>query len=285
MLPRSLERWLGGRRLALPLILALACGPNEPPGFVGDLVRAERSGRDTPLLSTAEPGATLERAYEVQRGFVTQRFGSGVIGGYKSGLSTPKAQARFGLDAPVAGVLPAMGRLEGEPHLDASGFRRLWVEVEFAFELGADVSRPLKDEAALRAVVSGLRPAVELPDVGFPGLEGLKIVDLVAANVAASYFLVGDPVAPDAVDLKALDVYFTRDGEELVHYRASASDLEPWESVRWLINDRLERGWPLRKGQILIAGALGGPKNGTPGSYEADFGALGTLRFEVAGAE
>lgn len=266
---------------AFAAVLLFGCGPSEPPGFVGELAAAERSGRDTLLLSEAEPGADLERAYEVQKEFVAARFGGGLIGGYKAGLSTAAAQARFGVDAPIGGVLPAMGRLEGEPRIDPSGFRRLWVEIEFAFELGADVNRPLADEAALRAVLRAIRPAVELADVGFPGLEGLEIVDLVAANAAASHFLVGAPVAPDAVALGVLEASLSRDGQALVSFRGDQSELEPWESVRWLINDRLARGWPVRKGQILMAGSLGPPENGDTGHYDADFGPLGSVRFEI----
>lgn len=271
--------------IALALVVTLGptpgCGPGEPAGFVGELVRAERSGRDTPLLSEAEPGASLERSYDVQREFVGLRFGGGVIGGYKTGLSTPAAQKRFGIDQPIAAVLPVMGRLEGEPRIDPSGFRRLLLEIEFAFEMGADVNRPLADQAALREVVRALRPAVELPDFGFPGLEGLKTVDLVAANLAASHYLVGPPVAPDAVDLGTVEASLSRDGEELISYRGDRSELEPWESIRWLLNDRLQRGWPVRKGQILIAGSLGPPVDGKPGRYSAEFGPLGSLRFEI----
>ena len=267
------------RLAALAIALTLGCGPSGPAGFVGELVRAERDGRDTPLLSEAEPGASLERAYEVQRAFVAERFGGGVIGGYKAGLSTPTAQARFGIGEPVAGVLPLMGRLEGEPRIDPAAFRRLWVEIEFAFEIGAHINQPLEDVLALRRVVRSVRAAVELPNVGFSGLEGLK--DLVAANVAASYYLVGPPIAAGYVDLATIAVRLSRDGEELVSHRAEESEFAPWESIRWLVNDRLARGWPVRKGQILTAGALAPPVNGDPGRYNAHFGALGTLRFEI----
>lgn len=261
------------------------CGVGSESAFVDELVRAEREGEDTPLLSEAEPGATLERAYAVQRAFVNRRFGAGKIGGYKAGLSTRSAQERFGASEPVAGVLPILGRLEGEPSLDVNAFRRLLVEIEFAFELGGDISSPIPDVAALREVVSALRPAVELPDIGFPRLEGLQMVDLIAANVASSYLLMGPPVDPDTVDLGALEVELSLDGEVLSHFDGAESELEPWEAIRWLVNDRLRRGWPLRAGQILIAGALAPPEPGTPGPYEADFGALGVLRFELTRPE
>ncbi len=268
--------------LVSAIVLALGCGPSEPAGFVGELLSAERGARDTPLLSAAEPGADLERAYEVQRAFVTERFGGGIIGGYKAGLATPTAQARFGIDEPVAGVLPILGRLEGSPRLDPSSFRRLLVELEFAFEIGAHLNQPVDDLASLREVVRAVRPAVELPDVGFPTLDGVRVEDLVAANVAASYYLVGAARSPGDVELGTLHATLSRDGEELVAFRGEAAELAPWESLRWLVNDRLARGWPVREGQILIAGALAPPVDGDPGRYEADFGELGALRFEIA---
>ncbi len=265
---------------AAVLLCVPGCG-DAPEGFVGELLRAERGGRDTPLLSRAEPGADLERAYAVQREFVTLRFGGGVIGGYKAGLTTAGARARFGASEPVAGVLPRTGRLEGARRIDASAFRRLIVELEFAFEMGDNVNRALADTDAVRAVVSALRPAVELPDVGFPSLEGLQMVDLVAANVAASHLLVGEPVAPGSVDLRSIHATLSRDGETAIDYRGTESELEPWEAIRWLVNERLRRGWPVRRGQILIAGSLGEPAPGVAGAYRADFGPLGTLDFDI----
>ena len=146
---------------------------------------------------------------------------------------------------------------------------------------GEDINRLPEDPDAFRAAVVAIRPAVELANVGFASLEGLDAVDLVASNVAASHLLLGAPVDPDQVELGAISAQLSRNGEEIISYRAEENDLDFWENARWLVGERLSRGWPVRKGHVLITGSLGAPRPGEPGAYSGDFGALGSVAFEI----
>lgn len=48
-----------------------------------------------------------------------------------------------------------------------------------------------------------------------------------------------------------------------------------------LINQIVDQGHVIHRGDIIICGALGGAKPGEKGSYRADFGALGTIEFRL----
>ena len=53
------------------------------------------------------------------------------------------------------------------------------------------------------------------------------------------------------------------------------------ELLMWLINNRLENGWEIKPGQLLITGAMKKINTGKPGMYEADYGRFGKINFEV----
>lgn len=48
-----------------------------------------------------------------------------------------------------------------------------------------------------------------------------------------------------------------------------------------LLNQILDQGQVLHKGDLIICGALGGAKPGQKGAYRADYGPLGTIEFEL----
>lgn len=264
------------------MIGALLVGAPALAGDFADVLARAQGDRETwPRLSVHQPDADLDRAYAHQRDFFFAEDPGRAIAGYKAGLSSVSSQARWKISEPIAGVIPGLGRLEGSPTLPSANWKSLIVEVEFAFEMASEVREPLPDRAALREVIASLRPAVELADSHFLSLDGLRAIDLIAVNVAASHLHVGPALDPDDVDLAGVDVVLKRGEETLVDFRAAQSDADPWEAIRWLVNDRLARGWPVRAGHVLIAGSLGVPFVGTPGDYAADFGSLGRLRFRV----
>jgi 2-keto-4-pentenoate hydratase len=54
-----------------------------------------------------------------------------------------------------------------------------------------------------------------------------------------------------------------------------------WEALYWLINHIIDQGYTIGEGQVLLTGALGEVLPCEPGSYEADFGNVGTVSFTV----
>jgi 2-keto-4-pentenoate hydratase len=54
-----------------------------------------------------------------------------------------------------------------------------------------------------------------------------------------------------------------------------------WSAALWLVNTMVEQGWTIKRGNVLMTGALGNMIPGKPGRYRADFGALGMIEFEI----
>ena len=251
------------------------------------LMEAYTEKQPIPYLSQHDPNLDTARAYKIQRIYVQLRVENDRIAGFKAGFTSRKAQEKYGVSEPVAGVLLASGKVESSPPpvIALSNFRRLLIETEFGFEMGTAITGPVSDAAALKEKVRVVRPMIELPDAGFPDIKRMTGVDLVAANVAASHFIIGPPKDPGAVDLNQLTVTVTRDGEEINRWEGPKADDEQWENLRWLVNKTLENRWKIEPGYIFITGARGKLLPGMPGRYVARFGELGTISFEVKAPE
>ncbi len=95
------------------------------------------------------------------------------VAGFKSAFSSPQMQQRFGLDRAAFAVLPASAeRCAGQATgctVSREGYERMVLEIEVALRLGAAVTQPLADEAALLARIDGVMPAVELPELALEG--------------------------------------------------------------------------------------------------------------------
>jgi 2-keto-4-pentenoate hydratase len=261
--------------VALPLLLA-ACGNGDRGDLVPRLLAARAAGAPLPLPS-AEGPFSLEAAYLVQAKVVEDlRRGDQLIG-FKAGLTTAAARARIGATEPVAGALLASGWLRDKAEVRL-GRRPVFVEVELGFVLGSRVDRPVADVESLRALVRGVKPVVELPEVPFEERAPMTPADLVAANVGAARYVVGREMPIADVDPAALDATLSRGTETVA--RGGGGD-DPWETLLWLVNRTVGNGYAIEPGFVLLTGALHDPVPATPGSWLAWFGPLGRLGFTI----
>ena len=134
--------------------------------------------------------------------------------------------------------------------------------------------------AALKSRIGAVLPAIELPDLNFGDLKGLKGVDLIAANVSATQFIVGEK-KDKALDLDSVNVVLTHDGKAANQGRGADAMGSQWNAALWLVNTMVSKGWTIRPGNVLLTGALGNMIPGKPGQYMADFGELGIIEFEI----
>ena len=216
--------------------------------MVAHLLTAHQSGQPTPLLSHHYPDLDVKAAYEVQQAYVRRRLAHDRMAGLKAGLTSEAGQKRMGMEAPVAAVLLASGRRDGQPVIDRSVFRRLQVETEVGFVMGHSVSHAIPSMAKLREVVRAIMPAIELPELGFADRTKLTGRDLVAANGGAAQFIVGPetPAPPAGGDPLAMTL--ASDGHVLSQWRGALED--QWKVALWLVNTMAEQGWVLEAGHI-----------------------------------
>lgn len=259
--------------------LACSCASREASKKAEGLLAAHQAGRSIPRLSAERPALDLKEAYRIQKAYVEKRLAGDRIAGFKAGITSTAAQARFGVPGPVSGVLFDSGR--SGPKAERKGARRMMIEAEIGFVVGKKLTRPVRDEAELRAAVRAVLPVVELPDLGFDDPGRLTGPDVAAANVGSFRFIPGKERFPEGVELRSVPVTLTRGKRGLGSGRGSDVMGDPWRAARWVVNRVVEQGYVIEPGHVIITGALGGMHPGRPGKYAADYGDLGRIEFEI----
>ncbi len=147
--------------------------------------------------------------------------------------------------------------------------------------IGARVRRKFGSVDELKAHIDGIAPAIELPDLNYERADELNALDIVASNVAAAHFIVGNFASPTVRDANRLQATLTCAGQPLneAHGRDSMGD--QWTAALWLVNKLIEQGWKLEPGQILLTGALGNIVKASAGDCVAHFGDWGTLNVRL----
>jgi 2-keto-4-pentenoate hydratase len=122
----------------------------------------------------------------------------GVIAGYKAGLTSPPAQKKFKAPGPVTGVLLKSMQIK-DGTVDSTPFSKMMLEVEIGYRLNRDIKTPTTPET-VKTLVDEIMPAVEVPDLNFATFKGLAFTDIIADNVGARGFILGNPQPVNKVD-------------------------------------------------------------------------------------
>lgn len=245
------------------------------------LIKAHNESQKIPVLSIQYPGLDVKTAYQVQNAYVKQRLGQDRVAGFKAGLTAEFSWKRFGLKGPVAGVLFASGKRKSNSIIDKSAFKVLMMEIEIGFVVGKSIHHPLKDVVELKEHTWEVVPVIELPELGFTDMQKLKGPDIIAANIGAAQFIVGEKQKINNLDLNALQVTLKRNGEVINRGIGTDALAGQWKAALWLVNTMVKQGWKIEPGHMIITGALGRMLPGKPGSYIADFGPLGMITFNI----
>ncbi|MCP4398222.1 MAG: 4-oxalocrotonate decarboxylase, partial [bacterium] len=203
------------------------------------------------------------------------------IAGFKAGMTSEAGQQKFGLHAPTAGVLFSSGKKVNNAAINLAMSKNLKIETEIGFVIGKTIDKAVESVAGLQESIQAVMPVIELPDLGFADMQALKGVDIIAANVAAAQFIVGQEREVKDQDLNAVSVTLTLNDEEINSGKGTDAFGDQWQAALWLVNIMLEQGWTMEPGHIFITGALGQMLPGNPGKYIADYGNFGKICFEM----
>lgn len=262
-------------------LLAVSNAWGNPSEWADMLFKSHKAGGLIPVLSKYHFDIDVKTAYRTQKAYIEKRLAKEKIAGFKAGLTTEASQRKFGVDAPLAGVLFTSGEKTGNPVIKKSSFNLLRIETEIGFVIGKPITRPVKDISHLRDCIRAVIPVIELPDLGFTDMKLLKGVDIIAGNVAAKEFIPGREKEIKDQDINAMTVMLSLDGQTV--NRGKGSDVlgDQWKAALWLSNIMVGQGYEIEPGHILITGAMGKMISGKPGKYEADYGNLGKITFEI----
>lgn len=239
-----------------------------------------------PRFSSGKKGGNLSQAFAVQRRLVRSALSQGaVIAGYDAAFATAATQKAGRVTQPMHGVLFKSGRIDASATAEIAieSKHPIQIETQIGYVIANDIGTKLRVPRQALTTVEGIVPVVELPaDLASQMGGPVNSLDAVAANLGANRFIVGAAVAPKVIEAPdALAISLHRDGE-LLHATtgAEAKDGQA-RNLMAVINQIIEQGHVIHRGDIILCGALGGAKPETKGSYVADFGKLGVIKFKI----
>lgn len=232
----------------------------------------------------------IDEAYAVQQHNVQRvldETGATLVG-RKIGLTSEAVQRQLGVDQPDCGALfEHLTSLSGEP-VPMTGLLQPKAEAEVVLVLGSDLDTNDPTIEDVLAATAYLLPAIEIVDSRVAGWD-ITLLDTVADNASCGRLVLGStPVATDAVDLVALPMSMTVNGEVASTGTGAACLGNPLIAAQWLASTMARLGTPLRQGDLVLTGALGPMAPVVAGdSVVADLAGLGTVSvtFEQSSTE
>ena len=193
---------------------------------------------------------SLDEGYQVQMGLLARRLAAGArLVGWKVGLTSHAMQEQFRVPEPLFGYL-----LDDAPHPPAHASRRRrssrpGVENELCLRLGTDLAGPGVDEAAARAAVAAVYPALEIAETRGDFTAQLAVA--IADNIQERYIVLGPETRPLPADLDLADVQarVILNGAEVATASGAAVLGQPLRSLTWLANKLVQHGQALRAGE------------------------------------
>ncbi|MEW9515098.1 2-keto-4-pentenoate hydratase [Streptomyces tubercidicus] len=237
----------------------------------------------TPVRALFDEG-DIESAYAVQQLNVRRAVAGGRrITGRKIGLTSPAVQRQLGVDQPDFGALFADMAVPEGGQVPAGRLLQPKVEAEVALVLGADLPYEVCTVADVLRATEFALPALEIVDCRVAFWE-ISLVDTVADNASSGlYVLGGTPVPLTRLDVRALTMTMTRNGEQVSAGTGTDCLGSPLNAATWLASTLATRGDPLRAGDVVLTGALGPMVPAAPGDvFEARIPELGSVRVGFA---
>ena len=224
---------------------------------------------------------SVETAYRIQS-HLAGRAGH-TVRGWKVALLKPEQQRDFLSDRPVAGAMLSPFVHTSPTTLSAAQFVVPLLECEVAFILGADL--PPREtpytQSEIEAAVEAVVPGIEIADSRWPAdvPNLLKLADCMGNGA----FITGIPMRDwRKLDLQNIAITLTHDGSIIERGSSSRILGNPLLAVIALANAQPLPAGGLKRGQIVTTGTCTTPVPLKPGAYIGEFGALGTLRLNVA---
>jgi 2-keto-4-pentenoate hydratase len=267
--------------------------PGSPggPGPLGELAdrlwHAEAGRVPIGPLSDERPGLLPAEAYAIQARNIERRVAAGrAIRGHKVGLASRAVQELLGITEPISGTLLDDMIVEESDQIDCDQLIQPRAEAEIAFLMGADLSGPGVVTAQALAAIGGALAAIEVNDSRIADWR-LKLADSVADNASSARLVLGGRVTGVAgLDLRLTGMLCYRNGVPIDSGAGAAALGHPARCVAWLANQLGTRGAGLRRGDIVLSGALHRMVPVRPGDViRAEFAHLGAVSAYFSGQD
>jgi 2-keto-4-pentenoate hydratase len=225
------------------------------------------------------PDLSVSEAYQIQLNLIHKKTSTGQrIVGKKIGLTSYAMQQLLGVNEPDYGHLLNNMFCRDNEKVEFNRVLQPKVEGEIAFILKEELKGPnVKKEDVFRAT-EYVVPALEIVGSRISNWN-ITLADTIADNASSGLYVLGNQkFFPEQVDLASvkMDLY---KNNEWVNCGFGRDVLEhPAEAVAWLANKLFEYGITLKKGEVILSGAISAAVNAEPGdSFKAVFTHLGEV--------
>jgi 2-keto-4-pentenoate hydratase len=221
---------------------------------------------------------TEEDAYEIQKINIKAKLESGEeIVGKKIGLTSKPMQEMFGVDTPDFGYL-LKGMYSENGTFLSSDLLQPRVEAEIAFKLQKDLMGPNISVEDVIAATEYVVASFEIVDSRIANWQ-IGISDTIADNASSGRYTLGNiTLSPKQVDLKNIKMSLYKNDEFANAGLGSAALGDPAYCVAWLGNKLAAYNVALKKGEIILSGALSAALPAQKGDvFRAEFSELGTI--------
>ncbi|MDR3331070.1 MAG: fumarylacetoacetate hydrolase family protein, partial [Synergistaceae bacterium] len=165
--------------------------------------------------------------------------------------------------------------------LNMADFLQPKIEAEIAFFLKSDLSGGSVTEGDVLDATDYVVASFEIVDSRIRDWK-LKLPDTIADNASAGCYVLGKRLfAAGSVDLASVKMQLLRNGHPAGEGFGGDVMGSPYRTVAWLSNKLWEYGVELRKGELILSGALSAASAVSKGDmFEARFSDLGRITVE-----
>lgn len=232
--------------------------PEKEIEIINYLLAAEQNVCEVIKVTDDFPELTLPQAYEIQEQLLVRRQVEKDVRfiGVKLGLTSKVKQEMMGVDKAIYGFLQSnMLAFEWEA-IQYTALIHPKVEPEIAFLMAEDLQGTNVTAADVLRATKYVAPALEVIDSRYKDFR-FTLVDVIADNCSSTKFIIGSTwVSPDAIDLENIGMVLSKNGEVAQTGSSAAVLGHPANAIAWAVNELGARGKGLKKGDIVLSGAM-----------------------------
>jgi len=225
-----------------------------------------------------DPDLDIDDAYAIQMKNIAREVQRGArISGKKIGLTSQAMQNMLGVHEPDYGHLLDSMNVSGKPVATARLLQPR-AEGEIAFVMKEDLAGPNASVADVLAATDYVVGAIEIVDSRVRDWK-IGLIDTVADNGSSCLYVLGEKqLRPDELSLADECMQLFKN-DDWLNAGCGADVLgNPALCVAWLANKLHQYGVVLRKGEVVLSGALSAATPVKPGDrVRAIFNQLGTV--------
>lgn len=247
--------------------------------YAKELLDAETTVKEIEAFTDQDEGLTVEDAYYIQLETVKLKEAQGKqVIGKKVGLTSKAMQEMLQVDEPDYGHLFDDMTVKNGDVVDTTTMVAPRVEAEIGFMLKEDLVGPHITFLDVIMATDYVVPTLEIIDSRIADWK-IKLIDTVADNGSSAKVVIGDEKKHlEDIQLRTNGMILEKNGEIVATGSGAAALGHPAEAIAWLANKLSDFNITLKKGELILPGALSGALHVEAGdTIKADFSTLGAV--------